>query len=154
MHKVASKQRKWAIIGTRHQFTFHRERLSEAGATWLLLERLSTGKGQETIYSVCGVFVKLDLKHISWCFVQFPQPRVSGDGWDHGSHGSNQSVLQSCGPESSTSRSWTRSVFFHKYTATPLPSYDQTSVTKWMEMPIKKKNQISPFRPFWSNYSG
>lgn len=50
------------------------------------------------------------------CFVQFPQPRVSGNGWDHGSHGFDQSLLQPCGPESPKNRPWTRSVSPHTHT--------------------------------------
>lgn len=54
------------------------------------------------------------------CSVQFPQPWVCWDGWDNGSHGADQSVLQPCGPESSAGGSGTRSVYFHQFKATPL----------------------------------
>lgn len=128
-HRAVSRQRKHSqgvgITGTRHQFTCRRRRPSEAGATWLLLyklwdpqctlatrqllERRHTGEGAVTVHECVRVhFITVEINDVSLHYLQFPQSRVGGDGWDHGSHGSDQSVLQPCGPESSTNRSWTR----------------------------------------------
>lgn len=101
---------------------------------------------------VCEGWAQLDSKDISPCYVQFPQPRVSGDGWNHGSHGPDQSVLRPRGPESSTSRSWTRSGSLHRHIALPLVikrPLDSTKPVCWKFRKRKPNASQIICKPLW-----